>query len=141
MTATLRPATPEDRGRITALYSAEAWNLQKMDPALAIHAINLVVEKDGEIVATGSVRITGEILFAVERKAGTPAEKWGWITGLLDEGMKGVRAFGIEELHLGIPQSLPRWAGRLMGLPGIKNDERFHLTLNVCDWDLEGAGK
>ena len=141
MTTTLRPYRHEDREAITALYAAEEWNLQKMDPGKAIHQMNLVIEKDGKVVATGSVRITGEIYFAVDRKAGAPAEKWEWVKALLDEGMKGVRALGLEELHLGIPRSLPRWAARLLGLPGIENDQRFHLMLHVGDWNLEGAKK
>lgn len=133
---TIRAYRPEDRSAVVKVFEkhlAKGSTGSELDPDYPNHLLTLVVEKDGEIVAGGTGRLTGELFLFQDPGWGSPRERWETIVELLGKARVLAKGAGIDEAHLFIPPGLRRYAERLKTLPNVFFDDRLHLILLAGD--------
>jgi hypothetical protein len=113
------------------MYAAQGDRYWHPDPDHPIHLETWVVEVDGKIVCAVTARLTLEGFLTLDKSYGTPADRLEVIKALIEKTTFRARELGFMEVHIGVDPRERGWLRKLLSLPSMFLDKRFHVLLSV----------
>jgi hypothetical protein len=131
MAYVIRRSVAEDRPALDALHLAHGTQYWYADPDDPINFETWVIEVDGKIVCALTARLTAEGFLMLDKSFGTPAERWELTKQMLEHSTQRAHELGFREIHIGVAPNERGWLRRLLSLPSMFLDNRFHVILAV----------
>lgn len=128
---TIRRYEPSDLPALLDLRERHDTSLWFADPDDPINFETWLVFDGEKLVASFTARHTIEAFVMLDKKHGTPLDRWEMLKMLYNQLEGRGDELGIREVHINIPKKLLGYAKRLLKMPQVYYDDRLHMLAAV----------
>jgi hypothetical protein len=113
-----------DLAELRAIHAAQGFNYALPDLSNPLFVTKQILSNDnGAIVGAALLRLTAEAYLLLDRRAGTPRERWQNLLALHHATARDAWQRGLEDVHAWLPPPIAeRFGKRLARLGWIRDD-------------------
>ena len=131
MAVSIRRYTPDDRAALDSLHASHGTDFWYADPDDPVNFETWILEDDGKPVCAVTARYTAEAFLMVDKSYGTPRDRWAVINQMIEHMIQRAHELGLREVHIGVNAKQRGWLRKLLSIPSMILDGRFHVVLAV----------